>query len=134
MHRCVEREEWPKEYQRQLGFQFLDAGADLVIGSHPHVLQGIEYYNGKPIVYSLGNFVFGSSIPRTVLLKAAWDGARTRLSVVPATSSGGYTREITQEEETRALFQHLEDISFHVLVGTDGEIREEVEQGKENNG
>ncbi len=134
VHWGVEREEWPKEYQRQLGFQFLDAGADLVIGSHPHVLQGIEYYNGKPIVYSLGNFVFGSSIPRTVLLKAAWDGARTRLSVVPATSSGGYTREITQEEETRALFQHLEDISFHVLVGTDGEIREEVEQGKENNG
>ena len=39
----------------------IDAGADLVLGHHPHVLQGIELYNGKYIVYSLGNFVFGGN-------------------------------------------------------------------------
>lgn len=39
----------------------VDAGADLVLGHHPHVLQGIEEYNGKYIVYSLGNFVFGGN-------------------------------------------------------------------------
>ena len=68
IHWGIERNDMPEEYQRQIGKQCIDAGADLVIGSHPHVLQGIEYYNGKPIVYSLGNYVFGSSIPRTVLL------------------------------------------------------------------
>ena len=51
----------PEEYQRSLGKQYIDAGADLVIGSHPHVLQGIEEYKGKNIVYSLGNFCFGGN-------------------------------------------------------------------------
>lgn len=45
--------------QRRLGRAAVDAGADLVLGHHPHVLQGIEDYRGKQIVYSLGNFVFG---------------------------------------------------------------------------
>ena len=58
----------PRSTRRTLGQQYIDAGADLVIGSHPHVLQGLEYYKGRPIVYSLGNFVFGSSIPKTALL------------------------------------------------------------------
>ena len=39
---------------------YIDAGADAVIGAHPHILQGLEYYKGKPIVYSLGNFWFDS--------------------------------------------------------------------------
>ena len=39
----------------------IDAGADAVIGTHPHVLQGMEYYRGKPIIYSLGNFCFGGN-------------------------------------------------------------------------
>lgn len=39
----------------------IDAGADLIVGAHPHQLQGIEQYNGKYIVYSLGNFAFGGN-------------------------------------------------------------------------
>ena len=45
-------------YDRDLAHTFIDAGADLVIGSHPHVVQESEFYNGKKIYYSLGNFVF----------------------------------------------------------------------------
>lgn len=45
-------------YQQEVGRAAIDAGADLVIGHHPHVLQGIEVWQGKPIFYSLGNFVF----------------------------------------------------------------------------
>lgn len=45
--------------QRLLGRAAVEAGADLVLGHHPHVLQGIENYRGRNIVYSLGNFVFG---------------------------------------------------------------------------
>lgn len=41
--------------------QLVDAGADLVIGDHPHVLQPMEQYNGATIVYSLGNFIFGGN-------------------------------------------------------------------------
>ncbi len=46
--------------QRAIGHAAIDAGADLVLGTHPHVLQGIEIYKGKMIVYSLANFVFGT--------------------------------------------------------------------------
>ncbi len=56
---------WGVEYkhdadaaQKELAHGFIDAGADLVVGSHPHVVEGIESYKGKAIFYSLGNFVF----------------------------------------------------------------------------
>lgn len=92
VHWGVERETEPKDYQRAMGRQYIDAGADLVIGSHPHVLQPVEYYNGKPIVYSLGNFVFGSSIPSTILFRVVLDGEEIQVTEIPCTSSGGYTR------------------------------------------
>lgn len=44
--------------QRQLARLMIDAGADTVVGGHPHVTQDVEQYQGKPIIYSLGNFVF----------------------------------------------------------------------------
>jgi hypothetical protein len=56
---------WGDEYQheanarqKELAHAFMDAGADMVIGSHPHVIEGIEEYGGKLIFYSLGNLIF----------------------------------------------------------------------------
>ncbi|MEY8337250.1 CapA family protein [Lachnospiraceae bacterium 62-35] len=137
VHWGIEREEIPQEYQRTLGRQYIDAGADMVIGSHPHVLQGIEYYKGKPIIYSLGNFVFGSSIPKTVLLEVTLP-ARLReedviskssewkeepvLRILPGTSGNGYTRSIMEEEKQREIYQYLEDISFGIIMREDGTI------------
>lgn len=66
MHWGWERETQPTDRQRQLARTMIDAGAEVVIGSHPHVTQGVEYYRGKLIVYSLGNFVFdGFKTPET---------------------------------------------------------------------
>ena len=56
-----EKEEVPDSNQITLGHLAIDEGADLVCGHHPHVLQGIEVYKGKNIVYSLGNFCFGGN-------------------------------------------------------------------------
>ncbi len=56
-----EKEEVPDSNQMTLGRLAIDEGADLVCGHHPHVLQGIETYKGKNIVYSLGNFCFGGN-------------------------------------------------------------------------
>lgn len=50
----------PKDYQRDLAHLAIDNGADLIIGHHPHVLQGIELYKERLIFYSLGNFIFAS--------------------------------------------------------------------------
>ncbi len=91
VHWGVEKETTPKEYQQTMGRAYIDAGADLVVGSHPHVLQKTEEYKGKTIVYSLGNFVFGSSILHTALLKVVWRNDGTTVSMIPCTSSGGYT-------------------------------------------
>lgn len=92
VHWGVEREITPKEYQRVMGREYIDAGADLVIGSHPHVLQPMEYYEGKPIVYSLGNFVFGSSIPNTELFKVTLKEDGAEITEIPCTSAAGFTR------------------------------------------
>jgi poly-gamma-glutamate capsule biosynthesis protein CapA/YwtB (metallophosphatase superfamily) len=48
----------PSRFMRRLAHQAIDNGAALVLGSHPHWVQGVEWYKGKPILYSLGNFVF----------------------------------------------------------------------------
>jgi len=57
MHWGWENERTSNERQRQLARLMIDAGADGVIGGHPHVTQEIEHYQGKPIIYSVGNFV-----------------------------------------------------------------------------
>ena len=58
LHWGWEREAQPGERQRSFARRLIDEGAAAVVGGHPHVTQGAEIYRGKPIVYSLGNFVF----------------------------------------------------------------------------
>lgn len=57
-HWGVEYNQSFTEAQQKVAHEFIDAGADVVIGMHPHVIEPIEIYNGKPIFYSLGNFIF----------------------------------------------------------------------------
>lgn len=120
IHWGIERADHPEEYQRTLGKSLIDAGADLVVGSHPHVLQGVEYYQGKPIVYSLGNFVFGSSIPKTALLEVSLKTETPALRLIPGTSSAGYTRMLSDEAAKQEFYQYIEGISFDVSIGGDG--------------
>ena len=61
-HWGEEKAEYPNDVQVELAHSAIDAGADLVLGHHPHVLQGIDQYKGKNIVYSLGNFCFGGNM------------------------------------------------------------------------
>ena len=60
-HWGAEKSHYPDETQTALAHLAIDLGADLIVGHHPHVLQGVEEYNGKYIVYSLGNFCFGGN-------------------------------------------------------------------------
>lgn len=126
VHWGIEKDEKPQSYQTRLGQRIIDAGADLVIGSHPHVLQGVEYYKGKPICYSLGNFLFGSSIPRTALLRADIDFSQgvTALSLVPGTSKAGFTTELTKPEKIQEFYQYFQNLSFDVTVDNNGFIHD----------
>ncbi len=58
MHWGWEKETQPTERQKTFARKMIDEGAALVVGGHPHVTQGAEVYKGKPVIYSLGNFVF----------------------------------------------------------------------------
>ena len=51
--------------QKETSRIYIDAGADIIIGSHAHVLQGIEFYNHKPIIYNLGDFIFNDETKDT---------------------------------------------------------------------
>lgn len=77
------------EYQRLLGRATIDAGADIVAGSHPHIPQGVEFYRAGVILYSLGNFMFGWTLHQHMtrdgliaLVSAGADGG-WGLSLVP---------------------------------------------------
>lgn len=123
VHWGIERNTQPEAYQREMGHQYIDAGADLVVGSHPHVLQGIEPYQGKWILYSLGNFVFGSSIPETMLVQASVDAqGETALSLVPATSSAGYTRELDAGKKA-TFYQKIQGLSTGVQIDENGNVQ-----------
>ncbi len=77
----------PTESQRRIAHQIINAGADIIIGHHPHVLQEIEMYKGKTIAYSLGNFVFDNPKPpftETMILKIEIDETgRQKVEKVP---------------------------------------------------
>ena len=90
------------------------AGADMVIGHHPHVPQGIEWLDGKPIVYSLGNFVFMQRQPWTN--RGLWaditvvpDSPRVRLSVSPL--AVGYTPYFLTGPDSVRVMTHVDSIS-----------------------
>lgn len=85
----------PRDYQVELAHRTLDAGADIILGHHPHIVQGIEIYKGKLIAYSLGNFVFGSyseNVRDSMLLKIYWGtNGDSKCKIVPIDV---YNREV----------------------------------------
>lgn len=90
-HWGMEYEQHPTDAQRDLAHLTIDWGADLVLGHHPHVMQGIEVYKGRPIAYSLGNFVFdqkGMGTDDSFILVCTFGRESIRsVEIVPVTRS-----------------------------------------------
>jgi hypothetical protein len=125
VHWGVERNNYPEEYQRTLATQYIDAGADAVVGGHPHVLQGFEYYKGKPIAYSLGNFWFNNSTRESGMLKLFIDAEGTiRTQILPAMNKSTNTYLITEDAQRSTYFNYMEEISYGVKIDDDGFITE----------
>ena len=125
---------WGTEYSTKLeevqlttGKEYLDAGADAIIGGHSHCLQGMEYYKDKPIIYSLGNFWFNKRTLDTMLVQLHFygndEGGNLEISVVPAIQSGAKTQIVSGDEAER-IFKHLEQISINVEIDENGIVRE----------
>ena len=102
---------WGTEYsdklekvQRSSAKEYIDAGADVIIGAHSHCLQGMEYYKGKPVIYSLGNFWFNEKTLDTMLVKLYFTG--------------------NEEEEKQRIFTYLDQISVNTKIDENGFLQE----------
>ena len=120
-----------QEVQLTTGKEYLDAGADAVIGAHTHCLQGMEYYDGKPIIYSLGNYWFNNKTLDSMLLDLHFygddDGGKLEVKVIPAIQSEMRTRIVTEPEEQERIYSFLEDISINVEIDEQGFLFEKEE-------
>lgn len=123
VHWGVERNTYPEDYQFRMGKQYIDAGADAVIGCHPHVMQGIEYYQGKPIAYSLGNYIFNLRSATTALLQLIIEeGGEVTAKLIPIRTDT-LPFQLLKKEEKKEFFEYIESISFQISIDEDGRIR-----------
>ncbi|MBC8079899.1 MAG: CapA family protein [Gorillibacterium sp.] len=125
-HWGVERNDLPEAYQKDLAKRYIDAGADLIVASHPHVLQGFESYKGKWIAYSLGNFIFTTNnIPKTwdsmILEASCTKDGDCALNAVPVLTKAAQPKVMLPEAATQ-LFHRLSVASFGVKLLDNGQI------------
>lgn len=135
-HWGIELAHDPNDYQKALGRKCIDWGADLVIGHHPHVLQGVEEYQGKYIIYSLGNFCFGANKnPKdkdTYIVQQTFtfiDGVKqeeTQLKVIPCfissvTSRNDYKPTPAEGDEAARILEKINERSKKLGVQFDAE-------------
>ena len=119
MHWGQETHATQNSWQMKLARQIIDAGADVVWGHHPHVLQPVQFYNGGIIMYSTGNFTFGtmsSSVDRdTGIFQISFDLTQegpqmAQFKVIPCTTtgSGDYRPyEFTEDTDRQRVFKKL---------------------------
>lgn len=132
---CIAFVHWGTEYsfdleqvQLDTGKEYLDAGADVVIGAHSHCLQGMEFYDGKPIIYSLGNYWFNEKTLDTMLLQLHFFGddvtTQLTLQVIPAVQAGYRTTYAAEAAQQRRIYDFLEEISVNVEISDEGMVSE----------
>lgn len=123
IHWGPEDEEQYADYQTEEGKEFLASGADIVVGSHPHVLEGIEYTDDGPIVYSMGDFWFNDETKYTGLLNLKIDAdGLDEMSFTPCQQRDYTTQYLEGKEEQREMFDFLEGLSPNISIDDNGVI------------
>jgi poly-gamma-glutamate synthesis protein (capsule biosynthesis protein) len=118
-HWGIELDRLPSERQRAMSHALIDAGVDVVIGAHPHVVQRFELYKGKPVVYSLGNFLFNSLNPETLVVFIHITDSGVRVECVPCVINGTLTKKADPEKADR-LLRYWESLSPGVVFSAGG--------------
>ncbi len=95
--------------QKEMAREYIDAGVDAVVGAHTHCLQGMEFYNGKPVIYSMSNFWFSNYASETGILTLRVDGEmNVQTLFMPLIQQNGEVRCYETVEEKRALYEKIE--------------------------
>ncbi len=111
IHWGTEYEHQFNRYQQDIGHALVEAGADIIIGHHPHVVQGMEVYQGKPIFYSLGNFIFdqyfSSDTQESLAVKLNVGVSTTTIHFVPLRSTASAPRLLDDKERENFFQKYL---------------------------
>lgn len=127
IHWGTERTDVIRDWQKSAANDITASGADLIIGAHSHCLQGIDYVNGSPVFYSLGNYLFNSNTQDTCLVTLTLDTTDSdktsieSLQFVPCIQSGGRTVEADDTEKAR-IIRYQQGISYHALLDENGYV------------
>ena len=109
MHYGNEYSMSPNQDQEKISHELIDYGADVVVGAHPHVPQGIEMYHGKPICYSLGNFMFDLGTESTLndyMVRIDLVNDTGKLTVYPV-NINGYLPYLMSPDDGKVFLQGL---------------------------
>lgn len=129
MHWGIEGTADLEDYQTQVGEGLVKAGADLVVGDHPHQLQGVKWLKKTPVFYSLGNFWFNRREEYTMLLRAELSGdrygvRRVRYYVVPARQADAKVKYLSEPEQQRAMYDYLSSLpGSNIRISDSGRVR-----------
>ena len=122
MHYGNEYTKEPNEDQKRISHELIDNGADVVIGAHPHVVQGIEMYNGKPIFYSLGDFIFdisGGDLDNAYMVKLNIVGDKCECNVYPVYLSN-FLPHLMDADSGRTLIESLTPLCSELQIDGNG--------------
>ena len=120
IHWGTENEEQIDWAQRDQAIAIAEAGADIIIGAHPHCLQPVGYVGNVPVIYSLGNFWFNSKSLDTCLVQVRIQKeGQLSVQVLPAKQSDCYTKLLDGEEKRRVI-GYLNSISDSGMLDEEG--------------
>ncbi len=103
---------------------YIDAGADVIVGTHAHVLQGIDFYDHKPIVYNLGDFIFNDETKDTGIFQIKFaDDGKMSYYFIPAKEENEYTKILYDDEKQRVI-DNMNSWSNNSTIDKDGKITE----------
>lgn len=117
----------PEEESRKLAKRMIDAGADIIIGSHSHTLMGIEYYKNKPIYYSLGNFVFnrstrgGDKTLQSMMVHVDIRGSKITSRITPVKIISGQPN-LMDKTYNKKIIAKLNKLSYHAKIDANGNV------------
>lgn len=122
IHWGTENVEEPDWIQLEQAPALAEAGADLIIGDHPHCLQGIQYFGDTPVIYSLGNFFFNSRTMDTCMLKVdiSMEGIQS-IQFLPAIQSDCRT-DLAYGEEKERIISYMNSISYDIAIDAEGYV------------
>ena len=123
IHWGTEDSKYFEAYQHDIAQKMITSGVDAIIGGHPHILQGMEYIDGKPVVYSLGDFWFNGETKYNgmINLKIDINGIKS-MTYVPCMQSNYKTLYLEDEQNKTDVFNYLRELSPNCTIGDDGVI------------